>query len=182
VTTASVVVAFLADQSEEGNDSQGIFLGNRDQDNIVKVPTVIGSSTELTSWEENVREVGDIRDEPNLLCGAELDCESGAAYDVRIFEQLLNVNQVIQQLHVLCWPPLQEMEDKRKGQQNTATPSGCEEETVVDTEEVRQKRRREKMIVNVNAPIMVMVLMMMAGEGNDSGTITFNIPEYNSAR
>lgn len=25
-------------------------------DNIVKVPTVVGSSTELTSWEENVRE------------------------------------------------------------------------------------------------------------------------------
>lgn len=52
------------------------------------MPTTIRSSTELTSWEENAREVGDIRDEPNLLCGAELDCGSGAAYDVRIFEQL----------------------------------------------------------------------------------------------
>ena len=32
--------------------------------------------------------------------------------------------------------------------------------------------RRDKMIVNANAPIMVMVLMMMAGEGNDSGTVS----------
>lgn len=66
-------------------------LTRRIYENIVKVSTVIGSSTELTSWEENFREDG----------------ESGAFYDVRIFEQLLNVNQVIQQLHVLCWPPLQ---------------------------------------------------------------------------
>ncbi|XP_015768060.1 PREDICTED: uncharacterized protein LOC107346755 [Acropora digitifera] len=78
---------------------------------------------------------------------------------------------------------VKEMEDKRKGQQNhqrtetamaeatseeTATPSGCEEETVVDTEEVRQKRReswkniREKMKANANAPIMIMMLMTMA--------------------
>lgn len=89
------------------NSQAANSLTRRIYDNIVKVATVVGSSTELTSWEENVREVGDIRDEENLLCGAELDCESGAAYDVRIFEQLLTVNQVAQQLHVLCLSPLQ---------------------------------------------------------------------------
>ena len=37
------------------------------------------------------------------------DSESGSAYDLRIFEQLLVLNQVAQGFPVLCLPPLQVM-------------------------------------------------------------------------
>ncbi|XP_068758407.1 uncharacterized protein [Montipora capricornis] len=90
-----------------------------------------------------------------------------------------------------------EMEDKRKGQQNpqrtestfeaatleeTTTLCECLEETVVDTEEVRQKRRRflEKCQRENEGKRQRTDHGHCGGddgEGNDSGTVTLHIPE-----